>query len=157
MNNQKGRKSLAVLDDETLNRVGDALAPEKMPIQRKKAVFSKIMTKIEQREQGREPDFITVRASKGKWEHLMPKVDKKVLFVDIERKTEAYLLRLQPGAELPRHSHDSDEYCMVLEGDVMFDDIELHEGDFHLARQGSWHSMARSSSGALLYLESSIY
>ena len=51
---------------------------------------------------------------------------------------------------------DEDEYCIVLEGDVSFDDLDLSAGDFHFARQGSSHSIARSRGGALVYLESAI-
>ena len=157
MNNPKINKHASVIDDDTLKLVGDSLAPNMMPAPRKMALFANIMDKVEQQEPAQETNRITVRANEGEWISLTPKIEKKLLFLDAKRKIESYLLKIQPGGELPAHLHTADEYCFVLEGDVMFDDIELHAGDFQIAKQGSWHSGSYSRNGALVYLESQIF
>lgn len=62
-------------------------------------------------------------------------------------------LRLEPGAQVPSHTHDSDEHCIVLEGQVCFGEIRVEKGDYHLARAGSRHENAYSETGALLYIQ----
>ncbi len=156
MSNPKDRSNSDALDDKTLALVGESLAPEVMPKERKMALFSKIVARVDQQSSDQNPSHVTMRAGEGEWISIMPKIEKKILFVDMKRRIEAYLLRAQPGAELPAHQHEADEYCMVLEGDVSFDDLDLVAGDFHFARQGSSHSVARSRGGALVYLESAI-
>ena len=148
-----------VLDDAMLGLLGEAQTPAEMPAPRKSKLFSRIMAGIDNAESSgdrssRRSGFVTVRADEGEWIVLAPKIEKKLLFLDRERSVEAYLLRIHPGGEVPRHVHQADEYCLVLEGDVSFDDIHLKAGDFHLARRDSWHETARSQGGALLYLES---
>ena len=156
MNNPKDRSCSAALDDKTLALMGESLAPEVMPAERKNALFAKIVARVDQQSPDQSADHITVRAGEGEWISILPKIEKKILFVDTKRRIEAYLLRAQPGAELPAHQHEADEYCIVLEGDVCFDGLDLVAGDFHFARQGSSHSIARSHGGALVYLESAI-
>jgi len=156
----KGKRSASpqVLDDMMLALLGEAQTPVAMPAQRKSRLFSRIMDSIDAVESSEDRSdhrsgLVTVRADEGEWIVLAPKIEKKRLFLDRARNIEAFLLRLQPGAEVPRHLHQADEYCLVLEGDVSFADIHLKAGDFHLARRGSWHENARSQGGALLYLE----
>ncbi len=156
MSSSKERPLAGALDDDILNLVGDSLAPEVMPEQRKKALFGKIMAQTQRPAEPEATDYVTVRSGDGDWIRLTPKIEKKILFVDHERKIESYLLRAEPGAELPGHQHEQDEYCIVLEGDVSFEDIELFAGDFHFARQGSWHGAASTRGGALVYLEGAI-
>jgi RNA polymerase sigma-70 factor, ECF subfamily len=159
MSKRKIRQSPQVLDDVMMGLLGEAQTPVAMLARRKRKLFSQIMARIDNEESSddrssRRSGFVTVRADEGEWFVLAPKIEKKLLFLDQERRVEAYLLRIQPGGEVPRHLHQADEYCLVLEGDVSFDDIHLKAGDFHLARCGSWHETARSQDGALLYLES---
>lgn len=144
------------LEEETLGQLGQFVAPEPLPRQRKQALFSKIMANVEPSSDHREPEFLTVRADEGQWFEFLPHVEKKILFVDHQRHVESYLLRMCAGAELPKHPHAGSEYCLVLEGDIHFDDLELQAGDFHLAKPGSWHAKASTRGGALLYLESPV-
>jgi len=97
---------------------------------------------------------VTIRADEGQWIEIEPLLERKLLKVDHETGIESYLLRLQPGAAPQRHQHDADELCLVLEGDVSFDDIHLRAGDYHCARKGSWHGRASTVQGALLFLQS---
>ncbi|MEN8133275.1 MAG: cupin domain-containing protein [Pseudomonadota bacterium] len=101
-------------------------------------------------------DFITLRADEG-WFELAPKIEKKVLHIDHEAGTESYLLRVQPGAEVPPHTHAGDELCVVLEGEVTYEGgLRLQAGDYHMAKRGSTHQHARSETGALVYLQGAL-
>lgn len=98
-------------------------------------------------------DLITVRADQGAWHELAPGVHRKDLHEDPVGGTRSFLLRFAAGARLDAHDHAGDEYCMMLEGDVRFDDLELRAGDFHLAPRGTPHGPAISRAGALLYIQ----
>ena len=92
----------------------------------------------------------TVRNRDEGWKPLMPKVQIRVLRRDAE--TMSYLLRLEPGAEVPSHPHPIDEECMVLEGELQIGELSLGAGDFHLAHRGVPHGVLSSRTGATIYL-----
>ena len=99
-------------------------------------------------------DFITVRAEDDGWTEIAPKVERKMLMRDTSSCS--FLLRLQAGATLPGHEHQTDEECLLLEGDLRLGSIELHSGDYHLAPAGRPHGAISSRGGALLYIRSGI-
>lgn len=92
----------------------------------------------------------TVRADEGKWEPMVPGIERKVLSFDRERKRVTLLIRAQPGAEFPAHHHGEDEESYVLSGDLIFDGLVLNAGDYHLARAGQRHPVARTRLGCVL-------
>lgn len=92
----------------------------------------------------------TVRANEGRWEPLVPGIERKVLSFDREQKRVTLLIRAQPGAEFPAHHHDEDEESYVLSGDLIFDDLVLNAGDYHLARAGQRHPVGRTRQGCML-------
>ena len=92
----------------------------------------------------------TVRAAEGKWEFICPGIERKLLWHDRERKRVTFLIRAQPGAEFPAHQHDADEEAYVLSGDLAFDELALGAGDYHLARPGVNHPVARTTGGCML-------
>jgi anti-sigma factor ChrR (cupin superfamily) len=92
----------------------------------------------------------TVRAGEGQWEPFSPGIERKVLSFDRARKRVTLLIRAQAGAEFPAHDHDDDEQSYVLSGDLMFDDLVLQAGDYHLARAGERHPVARTRGGCML-------
>jgi anti-sigma factor ChrR (cupin superfamily) len=94
----------------------------------------------------------TVRADEGKWELLCPGVERKVLFFDRARKRITFLIRAQAGAAFPAHHHDDDEEAYVLSGDLSFDELVLGAGDYHLARPGVSHPVARTRGGCMLLM-----
>ncbi len=143
----------SVLDDETLELLGMAPAPVDLPPDRMQALRARVMERISQEKASELPPFVTIRAGEGEWIEIAPKIEKKCLHIDHAAGTESYLLRVQPGAEAPGHLHEQDELCLVLEGEVTFDDLPLRAGDWHFARKGSRHGTARTQTGALLYLQ----
>lgn len=95
---------------------------------------------------------ITIRAGEGKWKEVFKGVLVKPLFSDKERGTDTFLMRLLPGAQVPRHSHAGAEQCLVLEGDVRSNDLELRAGDYHCAPPDSVHESLETTNGALLLI-----
>jgi len=94
----------------------------------------------------------TVRADEGRWESLCPGIERKTLWHDRDRKRITFLIRAQPGAEFPAHQHDDDEEAYLLSGDLSFDDLVLAPGDYHLARPGVKHPVARTQGGCMLLM-----
>ncbi len=144
-----------VLDQEVLELLSSAPARADLPAQRLAQLRDKVMTRIDA-EVAQSSPYVTIRADEGQWIEIEPLLEKKVLNVDHETGIETCLLRLHPGVALQRHQHDADELCIVLEGDVSFDDVHLRAGDYHCARKGSWHGRASTVHGALLFLQSAL-
>jgi hypothetical protein len=115
-------------------------------------LFDRIKEKIaaEAKPQGILAGSSTVRAGEGKWEPLVPGIDRKMLWHDRDKKRITFLIRAQPGAEFPAHQHDEDEEAYVLSGDLSFDDLVLSAGDYHLARPGVRHPVGRTKGGCML-------
>lgn len=86
----------------------------------------------------------------------MPGVEKKLLIYDPEARTESYLLRLAPGARLPRHAHDKLEECMMIEGEAMIGDLRLVAGDYHAIKPGQDHPEVVTETGALAYIRGEV-
>jgi quercetin dioxygenase-like cupin family protein len=70
------------------------------------------------------------------------------------RQLSAARFELAPGAEVPSHAHDSEEFGHILAGSltVRFDDQELtlHEGDSFLIPGGSTHRATALAEGCTL-------
>lgn len=144
-----------VLDRGMLELLGSAPRRADISSQRASALRDRVMRRIDEETTGAAP-FTTIRADDGAWVEIAPLAEKRVLNVDPDTGTESYLLRLHPGVALAEHRHGEDELCIVLEGDVSFDDINLAAGDYHFARKGSVHGVASTVHGALLFLQSGV-
>lgn len=143
-----------VLDQETLELLSSDPAALDVPAERLQSLRRRVMRHIDQETAGVERSFRTIRAADGPWIEIAPKLRKKVLFVDPVTGAESYLLQADPGAEAPGHRHDRDEHCLVLEGDVTFEDgVRLQTGDYHFAPHGSTHGIARTEQGVLVYIQ----
>ena len=94
----------------------------------------------------------TVRADEGEWQPMGELVDRRVLADDGVTRT--FLMRLQPGARRPAHSHAADEASYVLEGSLRYGALELKAGDFHVAAPGSVHDGIATDTGATILIRS---
>jgi hypothetical protein len=94
----------------------------------------------------------TVRADEGRWEQLCPGIERKTLWYDRDKGRITFLIRAQPAAEFPAHPHHDNEEAYVLSGDLAFGDLVLGAGDYHLARPGVHHPVARSRDGCMLLM-----
>jgi anti-sigma factor ChrR (cupin superfamily) len=101
------------------------------------------------------PDFLIVRSGDGEWMRTPDAgVFVKVLFIDKDRDTVTTLVRMEPGASIPRHRHRGVEQCLVLEGDVHTGEHAMTAGDFNCSLSGSVHDRLTTGGGALLFLVS---
>lgn len=98
----------------------------------------------------------TVLRGGGAWTSIAPGVEMQTLVVDRELGFRTFLLRMQPGSELPAHPHDADEECLMLEGEISIGALNLRAGDWHLAPRGHLHPEIRSATGGLLYVRSAL-
>jgi hypothetical protein len=96
------------------------------------------------------PDTFTVRADEGMWFPIAEGVERKTLWSKGPNGRETYLVRMAPGAHFVAHHHDDDEECYMVAGDLTFDTLTLHAGDYHLARRGMPHPVAVTSGGCVL-------
>lgn len=94
----------------------------------------------------------TIRAAEGDWQPVAEGVLVKRLFVNDQQGTVTTLVRLLPGAIIPRHRHRGVEQCLVLEGDLSVAETALGAGDYHCAPAGSVHEPLRSAGGATLLI-----
>ncbi|MFV2058946.1 MAG: cupin domain-containing protein [Thiohalomonadales bacterium] len=152
--NESGREE--PLDDETLRLLGSAPKTTDIAGEKIQSMRNRVMQRIDDDVQSGQADFITIRSKEGHWQEIAPSIEKKILRIDPYNNTEAYLLRVQAGAESSAHLHSQDEHCLLLEGDIMLNGIYLQAGDYHFAPRGSQHSIGSSVQGALLYIQTGI-
>ena len=99
--------------------------------------------------------FLVVRAGEGHWvETEDPGISYKLLFADRELGTYTTLVKMQPGARIPRHRHLGVEQCLVLEGDLRAGPVKMSAGDFNCSLPGSVHDEIATEGGALLLIVS---
>ena len=80
-----------------------------------------------------------------------PGVSAKKLFQDPDGNV-SWMVRLEPGATYPRHRHSAFEHCLVIEGEVQFDEYVLRAGDYEVAGPDTDHSSFVSPQGAVLFI-----
>jgi len=148
-----------VLDDDILGMIGASqrtAGSEEFSPQQQENLQARIMARIDAESIAEQSGWVTVRTYDGAWERIAPKIEKKLLQVDEANGTESYLLRVEPGAEAPPHRHETDEICIMLDGEVRYGDFFLRAGDYHFAPKGSIHGEAHSEKGALLFIHAGI-
>jgi anti-sigma factor ChrR (cupin superfamily) len=135
------------LDADIASALHDALVPEPMDAELAARVKRRVLQRIAEEQR---PQHLTVHAHEGVWQPFGPGVQLKLLHAtgDIW----SYLLKLEPGAQLPTHRHPVDEECVVLEGTVQVGELRVAAGGFHLGRKDVLHAPITALSGALLFL-----
>jgi len=101
------------------------------------------------------PGFQVLKSGEGKWrKHEAPGIQYKVLSFDPATDALTSLVRMEPGAKLPRHRHSREEQCWVLEGDVRQLDgtMAIRGGDFFRAMPGTDHEPITTDEGCLLII-----
>ena len=91
------------------------------------------------------------------WQPFRAGVDIVPLHSDVIRGCSSALLRYQPGAVVPQHSHRGFEYVFILRGSQKDNRGEYFRGSFIINKPGSHHQVS-SSDGcvALVIWESPI-
>jgi anti-sigma factor ChrR (cupin superfamily) len=126
-------------------------APEGSPsASLREKLLNRVATESEKNiNQAHNASTFSVHANEGEWDEVAPGVFVKFLFVDQMKGMVTSLLKLQPGAQLERHLHNSVEQCFVLEGDFWANGKKLNQGDFHVALPGSVHEKITTENGSL--------
>ncbi len=75
----------------------------------------------------------------------------KPLFEDAATGQRTWLMKVEPGAEAPLHSHDETEQIYVIEGTFYDDENTYGPGDFAIRALGSMHR-GGSKDGAIIML-----
>lgn len=65
---------------------------------------------------------------------------------------EMQIVRLEPGARLPLHTHECPEFIYVLEGELIIEGQQLGRGWASVASVGSEHSDVHSEAGCIFVL-----
>jgi len=135
-----------------LSPVLKAIVDASKPIEPSPAIRAKVMQAIGEEYSNKfTNDYFVQRDDASHWEDFgVPGVTMRMLFVDRENRTKKFLVRMQPGCEIPEHPHDDDEECFIIEGDLRSDELVLMPGDFMRAPAGSHHGRLFSKTGCLM-------
>ncbi len=144
------------IDENIIHQLNQALVSMELSPHKKESMRLGILDRIENEQKEKANGLVTIRQNEGNWIQIAPKLKKKQLSVDLEKGTETFLLKAEPGAEIPAHHHDHDEFSLILEGSAHFESFELNVGDYHIAPKGSFHEHVTCPIGALIYLQSGL-
>lgn len=86
------------------------------------------------------------------WENPGPGIFCKVLSTDFERRRVSLLVRFDPGAEYPPHTHAGVEELHLLDGELWIDDNKLYPGDYNRAFAGTSDKRVWSETGCACVL-----
>ena len=97
----------------------------------------------------RDPARYTVWATDAAWIATgVPGIRARILAVDKARSLVTLVIRAEPGAVYPAHTHHGPEECFVISGSLNIDGRVLHAGDFHHADEDSDHGEISTTDGA---------
>jgi quercetin dioxygenase-like cupin family protein len=95
------------------------------------------------------PMRYTVWAADAGWTDTgLPGIRARILSVDKARSQVTLIIRAEPGAVYPAHTHHGPEECLVISGSAVIDGRVLRAGDFHHADEGSEHGEITTTEGA---------
>jgi quercetin dioxygenase-like cupin family protein len=98
------------------------------------------------------PGIEVVRANQGDWKTLLPGVIAKRLYEESASGNVALLVRMEPGAMYPPHSHADVEHCYVIEGQLHFGDLILNPGDYQCALPSTTHRDSHTVNGCTVLI-----
>jgi quercetin dioxygenase-like cupin family protein len=140
-------------NDPVMDAAFEALAlglrPAELPAAQRERMRARILAEVRDRAPS---GTATVRTAQECWVDLSPGLQLMVLQRDERSRRQTVLLRMQPGGELPPHTHAQDEELIVLSGECRIGTHLLRAGDFHRASPGSRHESTTTDSGALVLL-----
>jgi len=93
--------------------------------------------------------------SKPDWEEAAPGIHVKILANNTENDSVSMLVRLDPGADYPGHTHAGIEELHLLHGILRVDDRTLYPGDFIHSEAGSVDHRVWSETGCTCFLVTS--
>lgn len=148
--NTESEKYEDILDLEDIKMMSEGVMPSVLDSNKKNSLKERVMNRIlAPCPVGGETSY----SAKQEWLRITDKLEVKVLTQDPIKKVQTAYWRLAAGAIVPGHYHNSDEDCLVLDGDISFGDHFLGKGDFHQMKKGTTHPDMTTKNGALLYLK----
>ncbi len=103
-------------------------------------------------------DYI-VRNNKKAWQPLIEKgIHYEGIFVislhhDEEKgRSTTILLKFEPGATYPYHDHPAGEEIFMLEGEAIFEEVTLKQGDYLYTPPGFRHSATTKTGCTMLFV-----
>jgi anti-sigma factor ChrR (cupin superfamily) len=101
-------------------------------------------------------DFV-IRSSEGMWQETgFPGVTLKMLHNNAGDPRSTVLVRIAAGARYPQHRHVGYEECLVVEGDLHINGVDLNAGDYILTPHDTEHHDTYSVSGCMLLLSTQL-
>ena len=98
------------------------------------------------------PRFLSIHGNEGEWVDLGDGVRIKLLHMDNATGLATSIVKMPPGASLPRHRHRGLEQFFILEGDCYVHGEKLGPGDYHWAETGSIHEDTYTVGGTTFLL-----
>ncbi|MGE5527011.1 MAG: cupin domain-containing protein [Rhodospirillaceae bacterium] len=86
------------------------------------------------------------------WSNVAPGIACKLLAADDRKHRISMLVRLEPGAEYPPHTHAGVEELHLLHGELLIDDRKLYPGDYNLGQPGMSDERVWSETGCTCVL-----
>jgi anti-sigma factor ChrR (cupin superfamily) len=86
------------------------------------------------------------------WEKVAPGISVKLLANDTEKHIVSMLVRLEPGASYPPHTHAGIEELHLLDGELWIDDRKLFPGDYNYGKPGDGDDRVWSETGCTCVL-----
>ena len=96
------------------------------------------------------PDSHLVLSAEGTWKTLFSGIEMKTLFIDSESGYRTAVLKMAPGAELPRHVHHGEEEVFVVDGSCEYEGIHYSKGDYWHVGSGFVHETTYTEDGCTL-------
>jgi anti-sigma factor ChrR (cupin superfamily) len=90
--------------------------------------------------------------SEPEWEKVAPGISVKLLANDTEKHIVSMLVRLEPGASYPPHTHAGVEELHLLDGELWIDERKLYPGDYNYGRPGEGDERVWSETGCTCVL-----
>ena len=75
--------------------------------------------------------------SEPEWQEVAPGIECKLLATDTERQRVSMLVRLEPGASYPQHTHAGVEELHLLDGELWINERKLFPGDYNYGPPGA--------------------
>jgi anti-sigma factor ChrR (cupin superfamily) len=91
------------------------------------------------------------------WQDARPGLSYKILSEDPVQNQVSLLVRLEPGADYPAHTHAGVEELHLLDGELWIDDRKLYAGDYNRAEPGTGDSRVWSETGCTCVLITSLH
>lgn len=90
--------------------------------------------------------------SEPAWEEVAPGISCKLLAKDEERHVISMLVRLEPGAHYPPHTHAGVEELHLLDGELWIEERKLYPGDYNRGEPGTGDKLVWSETGCTCVL-----